>query len=436
MKHRYLEVTAISPLAIRSDHAAGGAQTARYITGTTLLGGLAAAHRLLRSGKRDEFETLFLSGKIHYPNVYPAFFDYPGMDEASLPAYPLPKTAQSCKRFPGFRKLPEEKEDVEERHGVRDTLLDWAMFRLSSEKEIVRIVEALQVHKSCTFNISHTAGAIVACGATMDHFAGRYYRWYRFKDHQMMTAQVDTRLLTHTGINRESGTVQENILYNREVFEEDMRFWGMVKLPDNDKLVETFEDFIQEANEEKVVRIGTGRTRGLGQVSLDMGKIADEVDITEQALFDRFKDRLLLFNKTLHDRAGSMKIGGIAPFYFALTLHSPLIMYDQFLRYRGSIDGKILTGLPGLSSLTIEKIYQVAGGQQVTGWNELWGTPRTNEYAIETGSVFLFASSGTFDDDQLYTLFQLEEDGMGRRRAEGFGRICISDPFHLEGAPR
>ena len=27
----------------------------------------------------------------------------------------------------------------------------------------------------------------------------------------------------------------------------------------------------------------------------------------------------------------------------------------------------------------------------------------------------------------------LKKQGIGRRRAEGFGRIRISDPFHLEG---
>jgi CRISPR-associated protein Csx10 len=438
VKHRYLELQAISPLAIRSDYASGGARAAPYITGTTLLGTLAATHRLLRGGKKDEFETLFLSGQIHYPNLYPAFFDYPGMQEAPLPAYPLPKTAQSCKRFPGFRKLPEEKADVEERHGVRDTLLDWAMFKLSSEKDTVRIVKELQVYKSCTFNISYTPGANVLCGATVDHFEGKYYRRKCYRQDelevtQMMTSRVDTRLQTHTGINRESGTVQENILYNREVFEEDMRFWGMLKLPDDDKVVETFEDFIQEANEEKAVRIGTGRTRGLGQVRLVMGDIDDDKNTTEQALFDSFKNRLSLFNETLHARADSLKIEGLAPFYFVLTLHAPFISCDQLLRYQGTIDGRVLAELPDLSSSTFKMIHQVAGGQRVTGWNELWGTPRINEYAIETGSVFLFESSIILENVQLHALFELEEDGMGRRRAEGFGRVCFSDPFHLEG---
>ena len=46
MKSIALNVKAISPLAIRSDHAPGGAETTKYISGTALLGSLAAVYRL------------------------------------------------------------------------------------------------------------------------------------------------------------------------------------------------------------------------------------------------------------------------------------------------------------------------------------------------------------------------------------------------------
>ncbi len=55
MKHFYLRVTARSPLAIRSDHAEGGVKTTQYIPGATLLGSLAASHRILRPEQEDEF---------------------------------------------------------------------------------------------------------------------------------------------------------------------------------------------------------------------------------------------------------------------------------------------------------------------------------------------------------------------------------------------
>ena len=85
---------------------------------------------------------------------------------------------------------------------------------------------------------------------------------------------------------------------------------------------------------------------------------------------------------------------------------------------------------------TFELLYQAASTKRVTGWNELWGTPRMNEYAIDTGSVFLFSSTVEMNEPLCEALFKLEEEGIGERRAEGFGRLRISDPFHLEGGLR
>lgn len=85
----------------------------------------------------------------------------------------------------------------------------------------------------------------------------------------------------------------------------------------------------------------------------------------------------------------------------------------------------------GLSADMFALVYQATSTKRVTGWNELWGTPRTNEYAIDTGSVFLFASTVEMNDQLCEALFKLEEDGIGERKAEGFGRVRVSDPFHL-----
>jgi hypothetical protein len=59
-----------------------------------------------------------------------------------------------------------------------------------------------------------------------------------------------------------------------------------------------------------------------------------------------------------------------------------------------------------------------------------------NEYAIDTGSVFLFAcnvAEGTPEQETLqHKLFELETQGAGARCVEGFGRVCVSDQFHQE----
>jgi len=435
VKHYSIELKAISPLAIRSDHAPGGAETAKYISGTTLSGSLAAVHRLLHDKNTNDFESLFLSGKVSYPNLYPALFNDPNVYVLDLPVYPMPKTAQSCKRFSGFQYMTEDeiRRGEDKGHGVRDGLFDWALFKISRalQRETVATLDILRRHESCTYDTGANPDTPQYCHESMDHFGGYYCRDDSEED-AFFSAQIDahTRLQTHTGINRQSGTVHEGILYNRQVFDEGMRFGGIVKINDDgdDRLIRQFEDFLRDVGNTGLVRIGTGRTRGMGNVSLTTNP---EKDLADR--LSAFKGRLVKFNEVLRKEAEKINLqSDLKPFYFALTLHSPLIINDDLLRYQSTFDKNTLATLTDISSKKFQSVYQCTSLRRVTGWNQLWGTPRTNEYAIETGSVFLFAYSESLDNALAEALFDLEEQGIGRRRAEGFGRVCVSDPFHLE----
>src|SRR2546428_1240064 len=165
-----------SPLAIRSDHASGGADTARYITGTTLTGSLAAAHRLLHNKDTSGFESLFLSGKVFFPNLYPALVKDTSMHSLDFPVYPLPKTAQTCKRFYGFQYMTKDeiKKGDDKRHGVRDTLFDWALFNTCRTlgRDIESILKILGRHKYCRYELPEKQGSDAHCNETMEPFAG------------------------------------------------------------------------------------------------------------------------------------------------------------------------------------------------------------------------------------------------------------------------
>ena len=422
MKHFALNLNAVSPLAIRSDHAPGGAESSEYISGMTLTGSLAAAHRLYYPKDTENFTRLFLNGQVYYPDLYPAPFKEKVLHDANkIPVHPLPKTAQTCKRFPGFLYvLPDEKVNWP-RHGVRDSLLDWAFFEITSHQarnagkklEPEVLLAPFNAHKECP---------IPGCNKPMEPFTGYYSR----SDGHLRVAKPDTRLQTHTGINRDTGTVQERILYNRRVFGEQTNFWGLLKLPEH--VASTFEQFIDEIGESGFVRVGTGRSRGSGKVHIHLEAINEE-----QYSFTLFKDRLMKFDTLLKDRAKASNVQvDQGRFYFTITLHSPAIIRDHLLRYRGIINESVLDELSNIPAKNFEMIYYTASTRRVTGWNELWGTPRTNEYAIENGSTFLFSSTVASENDFFQTLFRLEEEGIGRRRAEGFGRVCVSDPFHLE----
>ena len=212
-------------------------------------------------------------------------------------------------------------------------------------------------------------------------------------------------------------------LYNREVFDEGMTFWGDVILPD--ELGETFKKFVEEATKEDVIRMGTGRTRGLGCVQID-------VRDAPESKSPNFADKLHTLDAAVKQQAQKAGVQQLSPYYFAITLQSSTILCDAFLRYQKTLDPALLPGLLGLSAYTFKGVYQTVATQRITGWNELWGTPRANDYAIEMGSTFLFACDQQPDEDAVQVLRTREETGIGRSCSEGFGRISISDPFHLE----
>jgi CRISPR-associated Csx10 family RAMP protein len=420
-------IDTVSPLSIRGDHAPGGSETARYIPGSTLLGSLANAHRMKYRERAPQFVQFFLAEQLSYPNMYPASFpslDDDEMQDIRQPVYPLPKTAQTCKRFPGFLYLSkkEVENNVEQRHGARDTLLYLTVFALLRQQgNEDAALAALEPLIRCEYRNPQTGRQ---CGETMHHFDG--YMSSDSKGH-LMLAQLYVRLQTHTGIDREWGTVQETILYNRAVIEEDTRLWGTLKLPNDEQLVGEFTEFVRTASEAGLVRIGTGRTRGLGKVAIQ----AHTLD--EEDRFKTFQTRLENFNAAVQKQAAASGVSELAPFYLAMTLHAPLIYRDHCLRYYASIDGETLAKLSDLPD-AFEKdcLYQAASTRRVMGWNDVWGMPKGQELAIETGSVFLYSCTQKLTEQHLRLLFDLEEHGIGQRLSEGYGRVVFSDQFHAE----
>ena len=414
MKSLALRMMAESPLAIRSDHAPGRADNIKYIPGTAVRGSLATLYQMFyrKNEKMEDFAPLFLHERVSYPNLYPALFDDEGLqDRDSLPVYPLPGTAQSCKRHAGF-VYPDT--DTNDGHGVRDTLIDWGLFKLAQGSTTA--LKIFRQSRDCH------------CGEAMDSFEG-FYRRSDIDPYPLIKSDLDsyTRLQAHTGIDRNSGIVQEGILYNRQVFDEGMRFWGRVDFHDEDEiLLHRFEDFLTEIGPTRLMRIGTGRTRGMGKVSISVERIEGS-----EHRFQNFLKRLNDFSSTFQARANELELEKLPyEFFFALTLHSPTILCDDLLRYRGVIDTNVPEELLGCSIPGLRSLYHAANLRRVSGWQELWGLPRTSEYAIESGSVFLFACPSLPDDHVLKALFTLEARGVGKRRAEGFGRICVSDSFH------
>ena len=81
-----------------------------------------------------------------------------------------------------------------------------------------------------------------------------------------------------------------------------MRFWGAIRVPDDEGLLSDLMKFLAEAGEQGLVRIGTGRTRGLGMVTFG-AKFVERDEDEGYDPYTEFKKRLFCFNKLVHDQA-------------------------------------------------------------------------------------------------------------------------------------
>lgn len=64
--------------------------------------------------------------------------------------------------------------------------------------------------------------------------------------------------------------------------------------------------------------------------------------------------------------------------------------------------------------------------RRIESWQAKWGLPRPTLVALQAGSVFRFKVSGMWDGAKAATL---QRDGLGDRRAEGFGQVMLNPAF-------
>ena len=400
-------ITDCGPLSFRAGRDTKTSETLRYVPGSTLRGGLAAAHTMLGRDK-DEFSAFFTHEESSFGNLYPASFDddpkLEDLQDDMSPLHPIPATARTCKRFGGFKFDQMDEEDPH--HGAYDSLIPWAIFALSGETNVT----ILEGEKDCP-----------ECDEPMDRFTG-FYRRSESNQEAIGQAKAERSLRTRTGIDRNTGTVKHGILYNREVLRAGSEFWGTLNVPDDQ--AQAFYDFIEEASKAKLLRIGNNRTRGFGRITLNLER-AERGD-TAETLRQRIDD----FTAELRRWAQEAGVDTPHAAYVSLTLTADAVLYDRLLRCQTTITPAYLEAVWGLAGA--EPIYQNSGTRRVMGWNSLWRVPKPDDIAITMGAVFLFGFRGSPGEDQVQTLLTMQNQGIGVRRREGFGRLVVASPFHWE----
>lgn len=396
-----IRATAQTPIAFRIGRDARREGTLGYVPGSALLGGLATAHTHTRPQRRDEFAEFFLQGRVLYQNLYPLKVSQPHrapnpLDAAPSVVCPLPRTALSCKRFGGFRFHADV--DDADRHGVWDSLIAWAAFVLSGATNPALLTGL----RDCT------------CGEPRDVFSG-FYRRGRIAG-QWGTAAASSGIFTRTGVSRARGATAEGIIYSREFLQAGNEFYGEWWL--DDALTDSFEAFLDEVSD-GTLRVGHNRTRGLGKLVFP-----DVPQTTHTETAADIETRARAFDAALRQAVGQDARHGI---YLPIVLTADCIWPDKAGRYCSQMPPEVIEAACGINGA--EPVYCNATSRRVSGWNSLWGLPKADEWAVAMGSVFLF---GLPSGPDWQALASIQANGVGSRRAEGFGTIRIADEFHVE----
>jgi CRISPR-associated protein Csx10 len=412
---RYLmELRTLSPLAIAARPTTPGLPTEgqRHVPGTTFRGALAG--KLLRDGvdpDSDRFRSLFLEGRVRYGNLYPVSRGS-GLEQEMDHSLPLPATAASCKWQPGFK---ETDVSMEVGHGVRDTLVAHLAADQEAPSECCR----------------------AECEADLVPFVG-FYETDGTGIFPM--ASAGARLISRTAMDSHLGAAKGGALYTVEAVNENQAFSGFLELDSS------LAERVKEAVDGVRLRLGSDRTRGLGDVRVASVVPVDEPHLRLQKPVER---RLAVFTELLEGAGGlalelrrEAGLQGDDWVVFPVTLHSGAVVVDEYLRYQTHLDDGALrmaarcwpdSGPRWPHDLRLVRAFTSTSLR--AGWNSAHGLPKPRDPIIHRGSVFAFAAPAHERDGLVSCLRQLEQSGVGRRRDEGFGQVIVCHPFHLQEDP-
>jgi len=328
------------------------------------------AKNWLQNNKNDaEFKDIFTNGKVFFSNFYKDGAD------------PIPLSAYSCKYYPGFKN----DSDVgagDFLHGVKDLV----MSVLKAPDYILP-----EQYQECR-------DTSTSCPAPLKRMKGYYKREAYYKG-----VQTSKRLIYHTSISPDTESAKEGSLYSLEVIDEGQDFIGQIIIFD-DSLA---DELLKFTNGHQKINIGSDKSRGLGNFEIVSANFIDSPN--------DLQNRINQFNAMLGINDGKT--------YFTLTLNSDAIITDKFMRHISYID---------LSKLGAELVYGFNDSRTISGWNALLKLPKEDDMAIVKGSVFIYKID-SLRDDIIGALHILETEGIGKRKAEGFGVITVCSPFHWEG---
>ena len=393
----------LAPVAIKRDRQSERSGSVRSLTGTSVRGALASVY-LQQHGKVDDtFKHLFLDeGTCRFGPLDP------GQE-----IFPL--TAAACKR-----------------EGIKHALVDQLWYRIAQHHTGGNLPENAET-------------AWRQCGQCEADLKGHQGFWHKNNGRLSENASDKHHVAAHVGIDRHTNTAAESILYTLEALlpsceKKDLSGWIMT----DDNALRTLITLLE--TEGYCISIGHHRTRGYGDVCLQLGESVDTENSADEENWEQWSSELITF---LNSSPLSVPEITLDDFYFSLSFPTGVVLMDRFLRY--TIDpADMISWLPAMPSvdeafpMTARPTHQLLTGgrmrwitavtkhERLRGWNAAHGLPRQDEWMVARGAVYVYCFRGTSEErsaliEQLKTL---SEEGVGLRRNEGFGTVLVCDDFH------
>lgn len=378
MKYYRFSARLLAPIMVQENRQSNTPRGLPYVPGASFRGAMAATYLRTRGDSDDPaFQEIFIKEPVSFPDLLPS-------DQAEQMAYPLAATACSCKRFQGFKN--------KNAHGVGDALAAMTVSGIRGRP----VVKALTCH---------------VCGQDMKSLNG-------FWNGNVSTPKITAPVLVyqrHTGISRSTGTIAPSVFYTTEGIaefrkEEDGQYHPQY-VTGGAFLTGSQYDILKDWLQENLF-VGADRTRGMGEIAITL-EAAKPPEFDIETWNRKFRQKVERLN-------GQAAPEGV---YFSLGFSSHAILVDRFLRAQN----RFIPQLPGL-----ETVLQVIRPHLVRGWQSSWQLPKPEDPAMAMGGVCLFKYLGN-DIHALKTrLHKWNTQGIGLRRAEGFGRVHICDQLHIQ----
>ena len=350
-----------------------------YIPGSVLWGMFAS---LFPKSDMQKFYETFFQEKVIFTNLYP----FIGADILVLP---LPLSTFGCKYRPGCI----EKEVISEKHKFYDYLLDVS-----------------KIEDKCKY-----------CGAKKKNFINGFY--YK-KGNTYYSYKSGKTIDMHNHIDDESQSTKINDgLYSYEVLTKGQKFTGYLLLQGEWDKFKEIHKLINSIKNGRKISIGKGRNNGYG---------LSTIDFTEGESCKLDNNKRLYLNDKLDLYENGHK--------FTFTFISDSFLLDKYGNYFAYVDEVILCDIlnfnynfnSNFKPENFKLIRSFCRTREIDGFNMQHKLPKNKMIGLQKGSSFYFEYTGTDYKKLIERLLEIERNGVGVRKNEGYGQIIINLPYHKE----